>query len=62
MDFVNKSKLQKEKKNKFLIYSKSAFVHEYEIKVKFIGNLSLLPIDVREVADKVMEETKHYDK
>ncbi|KAG1544401.1 hypothetical protein G6F51_006081 [Rhizopus arrhizus] len=40
----------------------NAFVHEYEIKVKFIGNLSLLPIDVREVANKVMEETKHYDK
>ncbi|CAO3698330.1 unnamed protein product [Rhizopus stolonifer] len=39
---------------------KNALVHEYGIKIKFIGNLSLLPEDVRQVANKVMEETKHH--
>ncbi|CAO3659095.1 unnamed protein product [Rhizopus microsporus] len=39
---------------------RSSLVHQYGIKIKIIGNLSLLPANVQQVAYKVMEETKHH--
>ena len=37
------------------IKKKSSLVHQYGIKIKIIGNLSLLPANVQQVAYKVME-------
>ncbi|KAI9282313.1 di-trans,poly-cis-decaprenylcistransferase [Sporodiniella umbellata] len=39
---------------------KNALVHSYGIQVNFIGNLSLLPMEVQKVAQKVMAETQHH--
>lgn len=42
------------------VNKKSFLVHQYGIKIKIIGNLSLLPANVQQVAYKVMEDTKHH--
>lgn len=40
----------------------SALVEKYQIGVRFLGNLDYLPADVREIANKVSERTKHQKK
>mgnify|MGYP002396211163 CR=1 FL=1 len=37
-------------------------IHEYEVRIKFIGRMDLLPENVRTLASKVEEVTKNYDK
>ena len=37
----------------------SALVDKYQIGVRFLGNLDYLPADVRNIANKVSEQTKH---
>ncbi|GAA5812796.1 hypothetical protein MFLAVUS_006254 [Mucor flavus] len=41
---------------------KNALVEKYQIGVRFLGNLDYLPADVREIANKVTERTKHQKK
>lgn len=40
----------------------STLVEKYQIGVRFLGNLDYLPEDVREIANKVTERTKHQTK
>lgn len=41
---------------------KNALVEKYQIGVRFLGHLDYLPDDVRTIADKVAEQTKHNTK
>jgi tritrans,polycis-undecaprenyl-diphosphate synthase [geranylgeranyl-diphosphate specific] len=43
-------KIQKDKK-----------IHEKRTKIRFIGNLSLVPEDIRQLAKQIEDETKDYD-
>lgn len=40
---------------------KMSFLQKYEIKVKFIGNLSKLPLGLRTVMGRLMEKTSKYN-
>jgi len=37
-------------------------IHEYEVKVKVIGRVHLLPLELQEIIRRVEEETKDYNK
>ncbi len=41
---------------------KKSFLEKYEIKMKFIGNLSKLPLGLRRVMGRIMKKTEKYNK
>lgn len=41
---------------------KMPFLQKYEIRIKFLGNLSKLPLGLRQVMGRIMEKTEKYNK
>jgi len=41
---------------------KDSRIHKNQVRIRVIGRLDLLPADIAESAEYVMENTKHYDK
>jgi len=48
-------------KDWFNRFKKDKRVHENNIKIRFIGDLSLVPEDIRKLAVEIQENTKNYD-
>ncbi|CAG8699504.1 932_t:CDS:2 [Dentiscutata erythropus] len=47
-------------KNKFVeLCEKSQLVNKYDVCVRILGNIALLPVDVQEAAKKAVDATKH---
>jgi len=49
-------------KSRFKKLQKDKRIHENQIKIRFIGNLSLVPKDVQKIAKQMEKETKNYNK
>jgi tritrans,polycis-undecaprenyl-diphosphate synthase [geranylgeranyl-diphosphate specific] len=49
-------------KEKFQEVLESKEIHEYEVRVKVIGRVHLLPLELQEIIRRVEEETKDYNK
>jgi undecaprenyl diphosphate synthase len=45
----------------FKKFKKSKEIHENKIRIKFIGNLSLIPSEIKKLAEDIEEETKNYN-
>jgi tritrans,polycis-undecaprenyl-diphosphate synthase [geranylgeranyl-diphosphate specific] len=45
----------------FKDFKKDKRIHKNKVKISFIGNLSLVPKDIKELAEEIQEDTKNYD-
>jgi len=45
----------------FKKFKKNKQIHEDKVKISFIGNLSLVPEDIRNLAEEIQNETKDYN-
>jgi len=45
----------------FKKFKDSKEIHENKVKIKFIGDLSLIPSDIKQLAEQIQENTKDYD-
>lgn len=48
-------------KNWFNKFKKDKRIHENKVRIKFIGDLSLVPENIRKLALEIQEDTKNYD-
>ena len=60
--FLALEKFNEFTKQEYSFYNKSKFIQSNGVKINVLGNLDLLPFDVKEAALKCIEMTKHNNK